>query len=142
MSISPEQRENIQSFLNSLPVEFSDEPVLGPIFCGTVADPKAVFDLSHDLVTAKIKHLDILKDEMLTYSKVMAPPVLTMHVRKHYGKLYKELKEILRQEYLPMLSSQIDWAVADRLDAAGFLVCYNKDSDKLQIKVGESAIEL
>lgn len=122
--------------------EFPEEWEVAPQFCGTVIDPKAVFGHWLEPIPAKIKHLEILQDEISMYYKVMAPAVLTLHVRKHYGTLYKDLKEILRQEYLPGLASRIDWSVADRFDRAGFTVCYDKQTDRLQVKVGESAIEL
>lgn len=129
-----------QRVLASRPVLW-DEPVQ-TVFCGTIIDSKASFEMEFDVVSQKIRHLTLLQDEMKLYPKVMSPAVLTLHVKKHYGKLYRELKEVLRQEYLPMLASRIDWSVGDRLDDAGFFVCYNKVTDKLQVKVGESAIEL
>lgn len=142
MSLNHYQEAAARMILNNLPDEWQEEPVQVPHFCGEIIDPKAAFNPRHDPVTSKIKHLRLLQDEIATFPSTMAPQVLTLHVRKHYGTLYKDLKEILRQEYLPMLASRIDWSVGDRLTMAGFTVCYNKQTDLLQIKVGESAIEL
>lgn len=128
--------------LDTFPEEWESEETGKVIHCGEVIDPKAALNPRHDQVTSKIKHLEILQEEIECYCEKMDADELTIHVRKHCGTLHKDLKEILRQEYLPMLASRIDWAVADRFDRAGFLVCYNKQTDRLQVKVGESAIEL
>ena len=128
--------------LDSFPEEWEPVKDVAPQFCGTVVDPKAVFGQILDKVSNKIRHLRLLRDEIATFPSNMAPQALTLYVRKHYGSLYKELKEMLRQEYHPMLTSRIDWSVADRFDKEGFTVCYDKRTDLLQVKVGDSAIEL